>query len=46
MGTLTEAYGQLVVQYGTLGVRFNTFREFYDCVRQQINEHKTADRCL
>ena len=46
MGTLTEAYGKLVAQYGTLGVRFNSFRQFYDCVRQQINNHKTANSCL
>jgi hypothetical protein len=46
MGAVTEAYAKLVAQYGTLGVRFNTFRQFYDCVRQQINNHKTADSCL
>jgi predicted small lipoprotein YifL len=46
MGTVTEAYGKLLQQYGTLGVRFNTFREFYDCVRKQINDHKPAKTCL
>jgi hypothetical protein len=46
MGTLATAYAKLVQQYGTLGVRFDTFREFYSCVREQINNHKTADTCL
>jgi len=46
MGSLTDGYAKLLQQYGTLGVRFNTFREFYDCVRVQINEHKPANSCL
>lgn len=46
MGTLAKAHAKLIEQYGTLGVRFNTFREFYDCVVEQVNEHKAPETCL
>jgi hypothetical protein len=46
MGTLTNAYAALLQQYGKLGVRFNTLGQFYDCVRDQVNNHKSPDSCL
>lgn len=46
MGALALADATLAGAYGELAVRFNTLRQFYACVRRQINDHKTTDRCL
>jgi len=45
MGSLANGYATLLKQYGTLAVRFITQRQFDDCVRTQVNTHKTADTC-
>lgn len=46
LGTLAVAHTRLIEQYGVLGVRFNTFRQFYDCVRKEVNEGKSGKGCL
>lgn len=45
MGSLAVGYAALLKQYGTLAVRFITQRQFEDCVRTEVNSHKTADSC-
>lgn len=45
MGSLATGYAALLQQYGTLAVRFLTQRQFDECVRSQVNAHKTADSC-
>jgi hypothetical protein len=45
MGSLVTGYATLLQQYGKLAVRFITQRQFDDCVRAQVNNHKTADSC-
>jgi hypothetical protein len=45
MGSLATGYATLLAQYGKLAVRFITQRQFDDCVRVQVNSHKTADSC-
>lgn len=46
MGTLATQHGELIEQYGVLGVRYQSLREFYKCVTRQLNEHKTPEGCL
>lgn len=46
MGTLATAHADLIGQYGVLGVRYQTLRQFYLCVTRQLNEHKTPEGCL
>jgi hypothetical protein len=46
MGTLAVDQPVTAGLYGDLAVRFNTFREFYNCVRRQVNDHKTTESCL
>ncbi len=45
MGAITVDSGLLTQAYGVLAVRFNTLREFYGCVRAQVNEHKAPADC-
>lgn len=46
MGTLATAHPVLVEQYGVLGVRYQTLREFYKCVVRTMNEGKSPEICL
>lgn len=46
MGTLATAHGELIGQYGVLGVRYETLREFYKCVTGALNEGKAPEGCL
>ena len=36
----------MALKYGVLGVRFNTLREFYGCVREAVNTQKEVEGCL
>lgn len=46
MGAITVDSAELTRKYGTLGVRFNTLREFYSCVRTAVNTNKPVKDCL
>jgi hypothetical protein len=46
MGELTTKHISLVEQYGVLGVRYQSLREFYNCVRVTVNEGKAPKSCL
>ena len=46
MGTLAVVGLSDAEKYGVLATRFNTLRDFYRCVREQINNHTTAESCL
>lgn len=46
MGTITVDSAETARKYGTLGVRYNTLRSFYDCVRQAVNTNKPVKDCL
>lgn len=46
MGTLALDNAELTRKYGVLGVRFNTLREFYGCVREAINTQEPVEDCL
>ncbi len=45
MGTLAIDNVELAQRYGRLGIRFNTLREFYRCVREAANAGKGAEGC-
>lgn len=46
MGTLAVTNVTDAQRYGQLGVRYNTLRTFYGCVRDQINDHKSPAECV
>lgn len=46
MGTITVDSAETTRKYGVLGVRFNTLRSFYKCVRAQVNDHKSPESCF
>jgi hypothetical protein len=46
MGTITVDDANVSKEYGVLGTRFNTLRELYNCVRAQVNEHKSPKECV
>lgn len=46
MGTLAIDSADLTRKYGVLGVRFNTFRQFYACVREAVNTQQRPDDCV
>lgn len=46
MGTIAVAHPKLVEQYGVLGVRYQSLREFYKCVARTMNEGKSPKECL
>jgi hypothetical protein len=45
MGSLAIASGVDAAAYGRLGVRYQTLRGFYRCVRDQHNAGKSTDLC-
>lgn len=45
MGSIAIDQAMLTKWYGELGLRFNALREYYNCVRSQVNDHKAADTC-
>lgn len=46
MGTVTVDSAEMSRKYGALGVRFNTLREFYECVREAANTQGNPEDCL
>lgn len=46
MGTLAVTSATDTQKYGVLAVRYNTLRAFYNCVRDQVNNHKSAAECV
>lgn len=46
MGTLAIDSAEMSVRYGVLGVRYNTLRQFYLCVREAVNSQKDVEVCL
>lgn len=46
MGTIVIDSSDLTRKYGVLGVRYNTLREFYGCVREAANTQKEVKDCL
>lgn len=46
MGTVVVDSAETTRSYGILATRFNTLREFYNCVRTQMNEHKAPSECV
>lgn len=46
LGAVTLDSADMALKYGVLGVRFNTLREFYGCVREAVNTQKEVEGCL
>lgn len=46
MGTLALDQPVTARLYGELAVRFNTLRQLYRCVRDQVNTHQSTEKCL
>lgn len=46
MGTIVLDNAELTRKYGVLGVRYNTLREFYGCVREAVNTQTEVKDCL
>lgn len=46
MGTLVITSAQDTQRYGLLSARYNTLREFYNCVRERVNSGNTPDQCI
>jgi hypothetical protein len=46
MGELAVKHVGLIEQYGILGVRYQTLREFYSCVARTVNEGKSPKVCV
>jgi hypothetical protein len=46
MGALVLDNANISLKYGVLGVRYNTLRQFYSCVREAVNNQAEAKDCM